>query len=347
MRIFQAGGERVAWPMGRRAMVAGAIMALLLVPALAEIVGGTDAPPPDEVFCTVNGESLDYADFYTLMQDQTGMEIAERMVFETVLQQEAAKEDLVPTNDEIDARVNELIAQRFGGDGAQFAQWMGRTGSTPDSLRRQVAVELMDLRLRSQKVEVSDEKLQEYFNQNHERRYDLPTRVRYRQVVLGSKDKADEVLAKIKSGDLAFFSAASRESLDPAAVETGGLVGPSPLPLLKELAPPIHDALTKLEPNQYTQEPVQYEDKWYLLLLIETIEGRAAAYDEVASRVKYDYLMEKSIPAQDYYQPLIDKAAVVGLPQRFRLLELQFNMPEQPTGAPADGGLGPTVTPQP
>ncbi|MCZ7600381.1 MAG: hypothetical protein M5U09_25305 [Gammaproteobacteria bacterium] len=86
------------------------------------------------------------------------MEAAERLVFETVLQQEAAKQGVVPTPEEIDARVNELIQQRSGGDAAQFAQWMGRTGSTSAGLRRQVAIELMDIRLRSKTPEVTDEK---------------------------------------------------------------------------------------------------------------------------------------------------------------------------------------------
>ncbi len=217
---------------------------------------------------------------------------------------------------------------------------MGRTGSTPDSLRRQVAIELMDIRLRSKDVEVTDAKLKEYFDQHHERRYDLPARVRYRQVVLDSKASADDVLAKINSNELSFFTAASRHSLDPAAVETGGLAGPSPLPLLKELAPPIHEALSKLAANEAAKQPVEFEGKWYLLLLIETIDGRPATFDEVAARVRVDYLMEKSVPAQQYYQPLIDKAAVVGLPTRFRLLELQFAVPDQP-GA-AGGALGPT-----
>jgi len=328
--------------MGRRWLVSGMLLLGLLLPAVAELIGGRDAPAPDEIFASVNGETLSYADFYTLLQDQLGMEVAERLVFETVLQQESAKQGVVPTAEEIDARVNELIQQRFGGDAAQFAQWMGRTGSTSDSLRRQVAIELMDIRLRSKDVEVTDAKLKEYFDQHHERRYDLPARVRYRQVVLDSKERADEVLAKINSGELSFFTAASRHSLDPAAVETGGLAGPSPLPILKELAPPIHDALTKLAANEAAKEPVQFEDKWYLLLLIEHLAGRAATYDEVATRVRMDYLMEKSVPAQQYYQPLIDKSAVVGLPTRFRLLELQFAVPEQPTGG-GGGALGPTA----
>jgi len=336
----QSESERGGRPAGWRALVGGMLFLLLLVPAVAELIGGRDAPPPEEIFVSVNGETLSYADFYTVLQDQIGMEVAERLVFETVLQQEAAKQSLVPTSEAIDTRVNELIQQRFGGDGAQFAQWMGRTGSTPDSLRRQVAIELMDIRLRSKDVEVTDAKLKEYFDQHHERRYDLPARVRYRQVVLDSKASADDVLAKINSNELSFFTAASRHSLDPAAVETGGLAGPSPLPLLKELAPPIHEALSKLAANEAAKQPVEFEGKWYLLLLIETIDGRPATFDEVAARVRVDYLMEKSVPAQQYYQPLIDKAAVVGLPTRFRLLELQFAVPDQP-GA-AGGALGPT-----
>lgn len=341
----QSASARDTAPLGRRAWLGGLLLAVLLLPAVAELIGGQDAPATDEIFVSVNGETLSYADFYTLLQDQIGMEAAERLVFETVLQQEAAKQGVVPTPEEIDARVNELIQQRFGGDAAQFAQWMGRTGSTSGSLRRQVAIELMDIRLRSKTLEVTDEKLKEYFEANHERRYDLPARVRYRQVVLDSKDRADEVLKQINTNELSFFTAASRHSLDPAAVETGGLAGPSPLPLLKELAPPLHDALVALQPNEAAKAPVEFEGKFYLLLLIEHLPGRPAAYDEVAARVRFDYLMEKSVPAQQFYQPLIDKAAVVGLPTRFRLLEMQFAVPEDP-GAPAgNGGLGPVAQP--
>ncbi|NUP99549.1 MAG: peptidyl-prolyl cis-trans isomerase [Armatimonadetes bacterium] len=295
---------------------------------------------PAEPLAAVNGELLTHADLYAALQDQVGIEVAERLLIETLIQQEARRLQLVPSAEEIEARVRQIVVERFGGNTTRFAAWMLETGGTEASVRRRVAIELMDLKLRTREVKVTPEALQQYFAANRTQRYDLPEQVRYRQVVVETKERAEEVLRQIKAGELIFYTAASRHSLDPAAAETGGLVGPQPLPMLEELAKPLFEVLAKLQANEYTQTPVAFEGRWYLLLMVERLPGRVVEFADVSERVRWDFLNEQAVPEEDFYLALTKKARVTGLPDRYRVLEERFGAPGPAEAVPVQPSAG-------
>lgn len=299
------------------------------------LVAQTTTPEPAATFASVNGETVRYADFYTALEDEFGAAAAQRVVLQAALHQSAKKAGLMPTDEDVNARIQQIISERFGGNSSNFAAWMLETGSDESSVRRRLANELIDLRLRTRQVEVTEAKLKEFFEANHADRYDLPATIRYRQVVLDTKERAAEILAQIKSAELSFFGAASRHSLDPKAVETGGLVGPQPERRVQELAPALHEALTRLQPNEMTEAPVEHRGRWYLLLLIERQPGKPVPYDEVAARVRWDYLTANAVPEEQFYEELMRHSEVVGMPRRYQAVEAGFGPPpEQPAAAP-------------
>ncbi len=329
-------------PRSRRRWLWSAVLLLVA----GTLVADSTVPGPDEAFALVNGSVLQHRDFYTALQDQAGIDTAVRVIVEASMRQEATKLGLLPTEKDVDTRLRQVIDERFGGNLAQFSEWMASSCTDETAVRRRLNNEMVDLRLRSRGVEVSEDKLKQYFLANQARRYDQPEAVRYRQVVLDTKEKANDILAKIKAGDLTFFTAAARHSVDPNAAQSGGLVGPQPLPLLMEAARPLYDALVKLQANESTPEPVEMEGKWFLLLLIERIAGKAVAYEQVAEYVRRDFLLERAVPENQYYGELMRRTDVANMPARYKAVEAQFGpQPERQPTKPTRPGVGPKPGP--
>ncbi|MCC7490959.1 MAG: peptidyl-prolyl cis-trans isomerase [Fimbriimonadaceae bacterium] len=313
---------------------------LLLVAAL-----WADQPvaPPDEVFAKINGALVPYATFYTTLLDLHGMEAAQRLVLETALHQEATRLNLLPTSDEVAARLEQVVIEQFGGNAQRFAAWMLESGTDEEGLKRTVTTELVDLKLRTRAVEVTDAKLREFYEANRAKRYNLPEAVRYRQLVVDTKERAAELLQQLQGGQSSFFEAASRHSIDPDAATSGGLVGPLPLPALAEQQPTLHAVLAKLGANELCSAPIEVNGKWFLVLLIERQAGAEVPYDKIAARVRWDYLNANAVAEDEFYTEVLKSAKVTALPARYRALEEQFRKPA--AGPTPSGPPGGPVTP--
>ncbi|MBI2297686.1 MAG: peptidyl-prolyl cis-trans isomerase [Armatimonadetes bacterium] len=321
-------------PLSLRRLLWWAVPAGLLA---GSIVGDPSLPAADAPFASVNGVSLSYGSFFDMLQDLAGREAAERLLIEEAIRQEAVRLSLDPTPEAIEARLKELVAERFDGDMVQFTGWLASEGATEESVKRRLASDIRDLSLRTQGVTVTDEELHKWYDANHEKLYDRPPLVKFRQVVTVTKEQAEDVLKKIRAGEVDFFGAAARFSVDPAAKDTGGLVGPVPEISLKEQTPALFDALSKLQVYQTTPEPVAQGDKWVILMLVERTAGKSTPYEQVVSHIRRDYLVSKAVPEDKFYPELLRKFRIDGLPSRYRAAAAAF---EAPPPAPAAEGAG-------
>lgn len=292
--------------------------------ATGGLIGQVTAPRPEDRFLVINGAEVRYADFYRALEDYSGREVAERLAVETALAQEARRTGLEPSDAAVDERLRELVAERFGGDLSLYAQWMASEAMTEDAVRRRVTNELRDLAVRSQGITPTEAELRAYFEANRAKRYDRPPTVKFRQIVLASRDEAVALLAKIKAGETDFFGAALNHSLDPQAKQTGGLVGPVPVPILEEQVPAVAAALAKLGVYQAADEPVEQDGRWVLLMLAERTEGKPRPFEQVAQTVRRDYLLEKAVPENVYYRDLMARTQVDEAPPRYQVLTHLF-----------------------
>lgn len=183
----------------------------------------------------VNGEPItrtELADFLIDSFSKEGMEILIRRV---LVEQEATKNKLVISQEEIDIRVNQMIdievnklKSRYGPDKKdEFEKELEKMGYDEAGLRKKlserilldVKPQLMAEKLIVNTIKVSEEELKAVYAEKY------GEKVQVRQIVVKTKEEADEVLRKYNAG-ADFAKLANESSLDRPSAAKGGLMQP-------------------------------------------------------------------------------------------------------------------------
>lgn len=115
---------------------------------------------------TVNGRPIWRFQIVSQLEKQNGAAVLEDIIVRNLIQSEAAKNNIVVDEAEIDARISDLT-QSFGGDEAILEQQLAQANLTMDDLRSNYRLELILQRLIPQ-TDVSDDEALKYFNENKE-----------------------------------------------------------------------------------------------------------------------------------------------------------------------------------
>ena len=254
--------------------------------AIALIAGCKHAPGPD-VVATVNGHAIMRADLNRMYQAQLGqnpgqtpsseqadslrLNIVRELIDEEIVEQRAAKMNLTPTAEDVDARLNEMKAP-YTED--QFNQQLKQSGRTLDDvkhdLRRSMTIDKLINKEINSKVTVSDADVTNYYNQ-HKAEFDL-NEAQYHLAVIrvtsmpsqqagnlqgskatndaDAKKKIQALKNRLESGE-DFGTIAMNFSEDPSTSSSGGDMGFVPETQLKA-DPNVGQAILKLKAGQTT-----------------------------------------------------------------------------------------------
>lgn len=131
-------------------------------------------------------------------------------------QQEADKLDVVVTDADIDAALEEVVKTRFGGDRKEFDKALEQQGFTLQSFRKTLEASVLSEKLFeavTKDEEVTDEEILLYYTQNQSQ---------YEGVDFAkSKTEADRVY-RLLAGGADFARLAKTESEDPGSKDNGG-----------------------------------------------------------------------------------------------------------------------------
>jgi peptidyl-prolyl cis-trans isomerase C len=109
----------------------------------------------------------------------------------------------------------------------------------------------------------------------------MPKEYKARHILVDTKEKADEAIAKLDAG-ADFAKLATAESKDSSSKNGGDLGWFSPQTMVK----PFADAVEALQVGQYTKQPVQSEFGWHVILLEDVRSPEVPAIDDVKSQVE-------------------------------------------------------------
>jgi peptidyl-prolyl cis-trans isomerase C len=129
-----------------------------------------------------------------------------------------------------------------------------------------------------QKNPVSDEQARAVYD----REIGKPgTEYKARHILVKTREEAEEIIHELDKG--ADFSTLAREkSTDTSASEGGDLGWFS----TAQMVQPFSDALAGLKKGSYTEEPVQTQFGWHVILLEDTRESTPPAFDDIKDRLK-------------------------------------------------------------
>ena len=218
-------------------------MVLVLVLLLAACGGGGKEVPADAV-AVVDGKEIARSDYDALvaqvkknyvtqkrefpkpgsrefqtLRNQFVQYLVEREQYE----QAAADFDIEVTEKQVDARLELIQKQYFGGDKAKFEKQMAEQGVTDEQVRKEVRAQIISERIFEEvtgKVEVTDEQVAEYYNKN-KAQYSQPESREVRHILVKTRAKADAIYNQLKAGG-DFSELAKKNSEDTGSKTNGG-----------------------------------------------------------------------------------------------------------------------------
>jgi peptidyl-prolyl cis-trans isomerase SurA len=271
-----------------RGMMIPASIRLTGVALLCLAASGCNRAPSPDVVAKVNGHPIQRTElerFYqsTVTQQQpqrpltteqiniAKLDILRQLIDDEILQERAAKLNLVATDEEVDAKISELKAP-FTQE--EFDQRLKAKGMSLDDLRRQIRRSLTGDKLMNKeinsKVNVLDADISNYYNQN-KAEFNVPEAgFRLAQIIVTTapsqqpgnlqnnkasnedeaRKKITQIHNRLESGD-DFGTLAANLSEQPSTASNGGDMGLIPESQLHQDIE-VFNAVTKLKPGQIT-----------------------------------------------------------------------------------------------
>jgi parvulin-like peptidyl-prolyl isomerase len=221
---------------------------VLLLCALASIglagCGGSDKDVPADAVAVVDGQEIARSDYEALitqakksyknqkrefpaagsqefqtLRNQAVQFLVQREQFE----QEAQSLDVEVTEKQVDARLEQIQKQYFGGDKAKFEKQLKDQGITEKQVRNDIRSQIISEKIFEQvtgDVKVTDAEIEAYYTKN-KAQYSQPESRDVRHILVKTKKQADDLYAQLQGG-ADFAALAKKHSEDTGSKANGG-----------------------------------------------------------------------------------------------------------------------------
>ncbi len=286
------------------AATAAATPAAPAAPAASPIAGQPVPPPPvkpvpatlPDVVARVNGEAVSKAEFENAVRmlesragqgvpfekrDEVYRQVLDQLVGYKLLVQETRVRKLTVADTEVDAQVGQ-IRQRFPSEEA-FTKALAEQKVTLEKLKQDTKTQILITKIIdaevTPKISVTDKDIDGFYEQNKQR-FNEPEAVRASHILIRfppnadaaakkqARDKADEILKKLKAGG-DFAALAKENSQDQGSAANGGDLGFFPK---GQMVPAFDSVAFALKPGQLSG----IVETQYGYHIIKAVERRAA-----------------------------------------------------------------------
>ena len=296
----------------RRVLFLPAVLAMLVIgtAAFSQPVRPETIP---KVVARINGKEVTRDQLAQLAVNMYGPQVYERLIQQELVRQEAGKQAVTVSREEIEAftreRVDEQIAQLAKQLGLKesddYEAQLKKIGTSVQQLRESarkrlephVWYELVSRKLVRRTIEVADAEVRAEFDRKY------GPKVQVRQVVLPTRGEAEAVLKKLTMG-AEFAKLAKERSIDNLTRHSGGELPPVPA------ASEIGKAVADLKPGGVSRV-TEIATRFHVFQLIERIEPRKADFNKLASDLRKE-LVERRVRERGriWLQALMNKAKI-------------------------------------
>lgn len=311
--------------MMKRHLFCGLMSALLVIAFNATMVSGQDVV--DRIVAVVNGEVITLFElnqrFRPFLEQFQGRELLEeekrqlleakrqlldRMVEEVLLRQEAERLNMTVSDLEVQTQIRQL-REGIGMTETQFSEQLRLQGLSRELYEQRMRDEIQRQRLLRfmirRKVVVTSDEIRQYY-ESQQQEFFQERRVHLALILFSSQNQAEEVLARLRGGEISFAEAARTYSLGPGA-EQGGDIGK---PALRDLAPEWRTALEGLAVGGVS-DIFFVQGRPAVLKLLDKETGEVLPLAEVEDRIR-EKLMEPRLEERyaEYIEGLRNRALI-------------------------------------
>jgi foldase protein PrsA len=270
-----------------------------------------------------------------------GLQTLASMVNDAVVMQEARRENVVPTDAEVNQRM-QMIAQQLGQRGMKLEEFLQRSGITMEAAREQMRGELAQRNLITKGLQASDADIQKFYDE-HKSDFTSPEQVQIHQLTVNTEAAAREARGDLKSAD--FSLVALTRSVD-VFKQTGGAVPPFPrggqpgLPV----DPLVQQRAFAMKEGQIS-DPIKLGTKWVIIKVDKLTPAKTPSLAEMKDPIR-EVLLQQKAQQSGQFERAQQRLGQLRQQADIEILEEQFkNAPQfqkrpapSPTGVPGAGG---------
>ncbi|HZG55462.1 peptidylprolyl isomerase [Paenibacillus sp.] len=231
----------------------------------------------EEAVATVDDEKITANELYQLMLKQVGPQAVDQLIVERLVNREAAKQNIQVTDEELNAEV-EKIKANFP-DEATFNQQLAAAGYTVESLKEQMKPQVQLTKLVEPQIEVTDEELQTYYDEN-KAQYETGEQVKASHILVETKEEAEAILAELKGG--ADFAEQAKEHSKDGSAASGGDLGYFGR---GAMVAPFEEAAFALEIGEIS-DIVESEFGFHIIKLTDKKAATTATFEEKKEEIR-------------------------------------------------------------
>lgn len=115
---------------------------------------------------SINGKLVTTPEFYSKMSKNSGQEVFDSLVQETLIKQEAVKKGITASDKKVNIKIKELEKQLGGKE--ILTSTLAQNNTTLDQLKDQIIIQILVEELLAEKIKVTDKEVQTYIKENAE-----------------------------------------------------------------------------------------------------------------------------------------------------------------------------------
>ncbi len=287
-----------------RSLLSLIVMSLLLLTALAAPTSADDS-----VIATVNGREITREAFHEALEAEFGAMLLQQMIIEEMLSARQDELGVEVTDEMFNDYFMNILGQLGGEMGLQ--QFLQQNQISMAQLEQQIYWNLLLAELTQAEVEITDDELEAWFEDN-KGRFDVPEQVKASHILVDTEEEAEALRTRIEEGE-DFAVLAEEYSLDPGSGPRGGDLGF----FGRGMMVPEFEGLA-FELGIGEMGIVESSFGWHLILVTDKAEEEAASledsYDHVLSQMKQELAMDPNA----YLMFLLDTAEIDIHSERFQ-----------------------------
>ncbi|XQY91188.1 foldase protein PrsA [Metabacillus sp. HB246100] len=225
-----------------------------------------------DVVAKVGSESVTKDDLYAFFVSQNGEAALDSLITKSIIEQEAKKQEVKVSDEEVEAEVDELVLS-YGGE-EMFNQTLATSGLTIEDVFEDMKLNLQIEKLVESRIDVTEEELQTYFDENKES-FAKTKQIQASHILVEDEDTANEVKDKLNAGQ-DFIELAQEYSTDTASAESGGDLG-----YFGEgsMVAEFEEAAFSMKVDEVS-EPVKTEYGYHIIKVTDIQQASEASFNE-------------------------------------------------------------------
>lgn len=241
------------------------------------VVFGTAFSKGDAV-ASVDGEAISKDDLYNVLVKQYGTDTLSYLIDNKIVEIEADKQNITISDKEIDEEMQVYI-DSYGGEEA-FTSALEQSGASKADIETDIVNYLKIVKLLESNIEISDEEIKTYFEENKES-YNAAEQVEASHILVEDEEVANEVKEKLAAGE-DFAALAKEYSTDTSNAESGGELG---FFAKGEMVTEFEDVAFSMNIGDIS-EPVQTDYGYHIIKVTDKKEAKEAVYEDHKEEIK-------------------------------------------------------------